>query len=65
MIYERFPQLHSLSAEEKVALAEELVAEAAKASARVARVVPGLLARDPSRLSRMEPDWKTKGRKDV
>ncbi len=57
MIYEKFPQLHSLSAEDKATLAKELLSEAAKTEASVPKP---FLGRDPARFQKLEPDWKNK-----
>ena len=57
MIYEKYPQLHSLSADEKATLAKELLQEAAKTETNAQKP---FLGRDPSRFQKLEPDWKNK-----
>ena len=54
MIYEKFPQLHTLSADDKKTLANELLAEAAKQATQPAR--------PQNSSSRMEPAWKQQAR---
>ena len=54
MIYENFPQLHTLSADEKKTLAGELLREAEKQIAMPQR------PQNPA--SRLEPAWKQQAR---
>lgn len=61
MIYEKFPQLHSLSAADKTTLANELLQEAAKPA--LEKTPPFFLGRDPARYQKLQPDWKNKERK--
>lgn len=56
MIYERFPQLHGLSAEDKATLGKELLDEASRQKASPSAPVQPLQSR------RREPDWKQKAR---
>jgi hypothetical protein len=59
MIYERFPELHSLSLDEKAALAEELLKELAAKKAAPAIIPP---VRRPATAGIMEPEWKRAAR---
>ena len=52
MIYERFPQLHQLSKEEKAQLGRELLEVASRQEPQ----------EKPAPSKRMEPDWKIKAR---
>jgi hypothetical protein len=54
MIYEKYPQLHALSADDKKTLASELLREAEKQAATPQR------PQNPS--SRLEPAWKQQAR---
>lgn len=57
MIYEKFPQLHTLSSDDKKTLAAELLREAEK------QAVPSVLTPRPANPStRMEPAWKQQAR---
>lgn len=57
MIYEKFPQLHSLSADDKKTLASELLGEAEKQATQ-----PVNAPRPQNLPSRLEPAWKQQAR---
>jgi hypothetical protein len=57
MIYEKFPQLHALTADEKKTLAAELLREAAAQNA-----LPQNPTRTQASAPRLEPAWKQQAR---